>query len=183
MSDAGPNPSGLCMCGCGEPTSIAPADNKRCGQVQGQPVRYIHNHHMRLSPVEYLEQDCGYETPCWVWQRAKNWDGYGHMQHLGRLCRATRVYYERFVGPIPEGLQLDHLCRNRACVRPSHLEPVTGTENVRRGSHTRLTAQDVLEIRELIIAGVSQPTIARRFGVTRGTISHIATGHSWSDVR
>src|SRR5690554_7462425 len=44
-----------------------------------------------------------------------------------------RVMYESFVGPIPEGLHLDHLCRNRACVRPDHLEPVTNKENVHRG--------------------------------------------------
>src|SRR5690554_7572127 len=44
-----------------------------------------------------------------------------------------RVMYESFVGPIPEGLHLDHLCRNRACVRPDHLEPVTNRENVHRG--------------------------------------------------
>lgn len=50
----------------------------------------------------------------------------------GRLVRAHRFSYERAVGPIPAGLQIDHLCRVRACVNPAHLEPVTCGENVRR---------------------------------------------------
>lgn len=70
---------------------------------------------------------------CWEWQAYRNADGYGQFRVGTQTCRAHRVSYEHFVGPIPEGLQLDHLCRNRGCVRPSHLEPVTGQENVVRG--------------------------------------------------
>ena len=49
------------------------------------------------------------------------------------MVLAHRVYYERHVGPVPEGLELDHLCRNPGCVNPEHLEPVTHAENIRRG--------------------------------------------------
>lgn len=79
------------------------------------------------------------DTGCWVWQRAKNREGYGRMSvpnsHRagGGVWFAHRVSYEVFVGPIPEGLVLDHLCRNRACVNPDHLEPVTHKTNLRRG--------------------------------------------------
>ena len=70
---------------------------------------------------------------CWEWSGAKDGDGYASMHYAGRCYRAHRFAYEQFVGPIPKGLVLDHLCRNRGCVRPDHLEPVTNAENIRRG--------------------------------------------------
>ena len=73
------------------------------------------------------------EGDCWLWTKCKNSDGYGRMRVNGVLEQVHRVSYEIFVGPIPEGLELDHTCRNRACINPAHLEPVTHLENVRRG--------------------------------------------------
>lgn len=70
-------------------------------------------------------------TGCWVWQRATS-VGYGRIKYDGRLGLAHRASYEVHVGPIPAGLQIDHLCRNRACINPEHLEPVTRSENMRR---------------------------------------------------
>lgn len=70
---------------------------------------------------------------CWVWTRRVNRKGYGSFSYMGKERPVHRVSYELFVGPIPEGLQLDHLCRVRACVNPAHLEPVTCRENLMRG--------------------------------------------------
>jgi len=70
---------------------------------------------------------------CWEWTAGRNPDGYGHFRVGNTQRKAHRVVYELMIGPIPDGLDLDHLCRNRACVRPDHLEPVTRGENQRRG--------------------------------------------------
>lgn len=69
---------------------------------------------------------------CWVWTATLDRHGYGTF-FLGRNQRAHRAAYELFVGPIPGGLDIDHLCRNRACVNPDHLEPVDRRTNILRG--------------------------------------------------
>lgn len=70
---------------------------------------------------------------CWEWTAGRNTDGYGSFRINGAMAGAHRVIYELLNGEIPEGLELDHLCRNKICVNPYHLEPVTHKENVLRG--------------------------------------------------
>lgn len=74
-------------------------------------------------------------TGCWEWQLAiKKQSGYGQIKLDGKCQLAHRVVYEFMRGLIPDGLVLDHLCRNRACCNPDHLEPVTCSINIRRGA-------------------------------------------------
>lgn len=75
---------------------------------------------------------------CWLWTGARNptarWAGYGVAWWKGANRLAHRLIYELLVGPVPEGLVLDHLCRVPICVNPEHLEPVTQEENRRRSA-------------------------------------------------
>lgn len=82
---------------------------------------------MRLNP----------ETECWEWTGAISHDGYGKLGLRGKRAGwqyAHRIAYRLFVGPIPENLDIDHLCRVRHCVNPQHLEAVTRRENLLRGT-------------------------------------------------
>jgi HNH endonuclease len=85
-----------------------------------------------ISSADYRIEDRGFVTPCWIWKHFIRWNGYADVSHQGKKRRAHVVSYLERVGSIPEGLELDHLCRQRACVNPDHLEPVTRSENLRR---------------------------------------------------
>lgn len=74
---------------------------------------------------------------CWLWLGHRDKQGYGGFQlqidGVNKWCKAHRISYQHYVEPIPDGLVIDHLCRNTSCVNPQHLEPVTVGENNRRG--------------------------------------------------
>lgn len=89
------------------------------------------------DPLEWIMRKITItESGCWEYPH-RNDSGYGVINYYGprgrRPYRVHRITYERLVGPIPDGLQIDHLCRNRACCNPAHLEPVESGENTRRG--------------------------------------------------
>lgn len=115
---------------------------------------WCHKHYMRWyergtigtlalehDPVERFWARVHKTASCWHWTGSRSSKGYGllHLTRDGRKTsiRAHRFAYELLVGPVPEGLQLDHICSVRHCVNPAHLEPVTNAENTRRSYQRR----------------------------------------------
>lgn len=99
----------------------------------------------RKCPIERFYSKIRVEGECWVWKGARHPGGYGNF-YLGPDSSGKSVYVSAYrwcymdrVGQFPGGLELDHLCRNPPCVNPSHLEPVTHLENMRRGSTRQAT--------------------------------------------
>jgi len=132
---------------------------------------------------------------CVIWVAAKNEAGYGVFAPHGTRTRlAHRWLYETLIGPIPSGLDLMHSCDTPACVALRHLTPGTRKQNmqdaasrgrVRRGEGqpaSKLTVQDVLEIRRRYGAGESQSALAREFGVHTPAIHKIVHRLHWRHV-
>lgn len=119
---------------CGRPASRKGLCNahglrKRQGSVlpDSAPVRVLDP-----TGAQRLSERVEKNGECMLWQGALNYAGYGHLRVGGRLTGVHRIAYELAVGPIPAGLEIDHLCAVRNCVNPAHLEPVTHEENLRR---------------------------------------------------
>lgn len=85
-----------------------------------------------FAKVEFGDVPQGMRTPCLLWTGASHSAGYGQIRVDGRIVPAHRWLYERWIGPIPDGLEIDHLCVNPPCVNPDHLEPVTRSVNIER---------------------------------------------------
>lgn len=173
------NQSGLCLCGCGGRTSLAPKTMASRGWIKGQPLRYIHGHSggppTRIwDESAYVVADLGYVNPCLLWTGSVDRDGYGRVRYRGELIMAHRWAWIQLREPFSGDLDLDHLChdpatcsppcQHRRCINVEHLEPVTHQENVIRGATTKVrTDAQRLAIRDAV---GTHEEIAQRFGVS-----------------
>jgi hypothetical protein len=126
-------------------------------------------------------KDCGYTTPCWVWRGQINAKGYGEYEKQYKKYKAHAFVYCWFGGVIPEGMVPDHLCRNRGCVNPAHIEPVTKAENVRRGDAAKINMEVAREIRRMKRLGNTAAAIGRQLGVPYTTVIDVTNNRSWRE--
>jgi len=93
-----------------------------------------------IHSLERFMSKVARDGDCWVWTAGDNGKGYGRFYSGKGMVIAHRWIYEQTRGKVPSGLELDHLCRNRICVRPEHLEAVTHSENMLRVDRTNITS-------------------------------------------
>lgn len=132
--------------------------------------------------------------PCWVWTISRNHYGYGKLSIGTGWVRAHRYSYELHFGAIPDNLEVCHKCDNPPCVRPGHLFIGTRQDNARDaavkdrlqfGEHhwnAKLTASDVLTIRQRRVAGESLESIAKDYGIARQTVNKIELRRGWTKL-
>jgi hypothetical protein len=174
-----------CRCGCGEATN--PGRRYRTGHnLRGNQME--RSGPKPEPPIDLFEkrvvrEDRGHSSECWIWQGFRNAHGYGHFSFRVRRGeyankQAHLWRWELANGPVPDGLVIDHLCRNPSCVNPDHLEPVTHAENVRRGRSTKITMADAARIRELATT-ISQSEISKMFSLDTGHVCRIVNYKAW----
>ena len=87
----------------------------------------------RLLFYSYVDRDTG----CWEWTSTKNQKGYPRMKIDKVMCGAHRVSYEMFTGPLIDELEMDHICENRGCINPAHIQQISHGDNIRNGARWR----------------------------------------------
>jgi hypothetical protein len=200
----GPNPSGLCMCGCGQPTTIAKRSHKGNGWIKGQPICFIRGHNDSppriIDPItrfwKYVKRDA--PDKCWLWQGAKHNFGYGVIHDGTRMIGTHRFSWQIHIGPIPDGLFVLHRCDVPGCVNPNHLFLGTNSDNMHdkekkgRGRYVskpgeqnpiaKLTDEAVRQIRHDVSLGSTQKKLADQYHVTPTTISDIVKRKRWKHI-
>lgn len=189
--------TGLCQCGCGQPTPVAARNRPERQQVKGEPIKFLHGHNRRRGSLAdrfwaKVDHSAGTDA-CWPWTATLHRTGYGQIS-LGRgnILKAHRVAWELTYGEIPPGLFILHRCDNPPCCNPAHLVPGTCADNAadmvakgrsltgERNHAAKLRQVDVDEIRRLRLVGDADVRwAARRYGVAPSTVRDIVKQRTW----
>lgn len=174
---------GLCGCGCGHQTPIAKKTSTHYGIRKGQPKLFVRGHHTRKATPDFKYQDWGFKTPCWVWLKKCDKDGYPQVS-IGELnCRATHVYFEHFTGKkVPDGMHLNHKCRIHPCVNHDHLEIATPADNVRYSGSTQFDGDAVRKMIAMRKQGAQFKEIAETFQTSVRYLKRICYGERWRGI-
>jgi len=151
-----------CACGCGQAPGISKRNDTINRYKKGVPREFVRGHSARLvdHTASFMQRvESQPSESCWKWHGQFDRNGYGNLTWKGKRTGAHRVSYEVHTGPIPEGMQIDHLCRNKTCVNPAHLEPVTQQENIRRAAAAKTHCRNGHEYSAVDVA--SKPGSAR----------------------
>jgi hypothetical protein len=146
--DLGPNPGGICMCGCGRTTGIAKRTHVGYGHVSGTHQRFIRGHAASKAAKAangrafWIAQDGPLDTPCHIWQGAVNSKGYPSQGTRGEKTWQVhvRALEERLGRPLKPGHQAHHRCLTPRCVNGDHLVEHTPLEHVRAHCQMREVA-------------------------------------------
>ena len=125
----------------------------------------------------WREEDRGFDTPCWIWQKSTQASGYGQTFVDGKFSYAHRAAFELWKRKLRKGEQVHHRCSVRCCVNPEHMEAVDIRDHAGAGGHGKLTSDDAAQIRAL---DLPDSEIARRYGVSRSLVSMIQSGRRWA---
>lgn len=134
---------------------------------------------LALDDRDYAISDRGYDSPCWIAKTRKGNGRYALIRLDGVERYMHRAMYEQEIGPIPAGMQIDHLCRQTRCINPAHLEVVCPSENTRRGRSTKLTLEQARRAKH---GRENARSLASEFGVTEFLIYQIRQGKVWSEI-
>jgi len=134
------NEAPLCACGCGGKAPKINRNNSSAGHIKGEHFKCITGHNTGMKSgigLLMVRVSAPSESECWIWKGPINRKGYGNVQVCGVKRNAHRAVYLECGLSIPDGYHLDHICRNKLCVNPAHMEPVTPRENVKRQHEAR----------------------------------------------
>ena len=133
-----------------------------------------------LNSVDALQSRINKTDSCWVWHGAIADNGYSKVRFRNKHTSVHRVIYEHYKGKIPKGFQVDHLCKNKLCVNPEHLEAVTPAENTRRASKKANLL--IVRIIKKLTGKIKQHEISGIFGLHQCHVSRIVSGKRWEGV-
>ncbi|HEU4805428.1 MAG TPA: HNH endonuclease signature motif containing protein [Nitrobacter sp.] len=133
------------------------------------------------------------DSGCWEWHETRTAKGYGVIRHKGKTMAAHRSAYATFIGPLSDGMQINHKCDNPPCINPAHLYQGTQRDNVadmiargridRKGVNCNgLRKLDEAMVRQIRASHMSTRKAAALFGVSQHTISDVRTGKSWGHI-